>query len=75
VSINILRNIQFKFSIMLKNILKANGVEQLSVKAQKQISGGSSRKPLCVNHNDCPQGYCCNNPQLGICELSIGACR
>jgi len=60
---------------MLENILKINGVEQLSVKTQKRISGGLAFKKQCSKHGDCPTGYCCNDPRLGVCELSTGACR
>tara|TARA_R110002020_G_scaffold75065_6_gene191427 strand:- start:5026 stop:5271 length:246 start_codon:yes stop_codon:yes gene_type:complete len=63
--------INLNFSIMLKNILNLNGVQKLSKKAQKSISGGDSD----CNHNpNVPLGYgrCrTGSTQYGPCYIVI----
>jgi hypothetical protein len=43
-----------KLNIMLKNILKLNGAQQLSKNDQKSINGGA-----CPCYNRCGPGYIC----------------
>ena len=62
------------FTIMLKNILKLKGIQELNKSDQKTLNGSGSRMPIsCTSDADCEQSgdFCPGQvrcvPGFGIC--------
>ena len=71
-------NLIIKLSIMLKNILKVNGAQQLSKTEQGTINGGGPLSVTCDGYftclSDCINGTCSGAPHPSLPGVTCFAC-
>lgn len=57
---------------MLKNILKLQGVNELTKYSQKAMLTGGRKAAECVNASNCPPNHICKNGSCFNCDAGNG---